>query len=342
MVFAARLLSTKAVQAYPYIGNKVGHGPAPTVSYTITKEDLPESLMNILFDVGQGNPKNVLELIDPLLSGYNKPAEYIRQSTLNGGEDWCKPVVKISGNHQICVLDDPSTGQPYDLDRFPWPVKVVQFVEQQFQELEDKKQYILRVASIFKHGFSTELLRPFIENFREFDLKELVEAGFLNKFGEEWFSEGQWRQIHEMDPTVSTAFCFTSTLLQRVIGRRIVQREKEHLMCVEEKARIRCKWMMLWKGWQAMRDAKQLLISHDFDVTLKRDKAPAPVVAACEKCASAAAVEVPDAVATTNAAPSVGFIITYMLIGALLAVLAMRFTSADAFIEGLGQTAGLW
>ena len=113
-------------------------------------------------------------------------------------------------------------------------------------------------------------------------------------------------------------------------------------MCVEEKARIRCKWMMLWKGWQAMRDAKQLLISHDFDVTLKRDKAPAPVVAACEKCASAAAVEVPDAVATTNAAPSVGFIITYMLIGALLAVLAMRFTSADAFIEGLGQTAGLW
>jgi hypothetical protein len=40
--------------------------------YVISKEDIPEYLKEYLYDIASGNPKQILEVIDPLLAGYSK------------------------------------------------------------------------------------------------------------------------------------------------------------------------------------------------------------------------------------------------------------------------------
>lgn len=358
--FAANLLSSRDVQNYPYIGREAERGLPPTETYTISMDDLPEELKTMLYDVAQGNPKNILEVIDPLLSGYSKPTDYISQSTLMNSDDWSNPVIEIKANHQVQILENPATMKPYDLDQFPWPAKVVQYVEQTFQELQDHKQYILRVASIFEYGFTSELMRPFIETFQEGDLRELVGHGFLMKLGPEWFSEGQWEAIEQMDPTVTTVFCFSSTLLKRLISTRIVQRELEHLKMVRAKAIVRCRWIRLAKGWSDIKAARNLLELHGFNVKLhtlhRKDSALVNEARAelavrrrnsiirkvSETSIPETAAPVTKAETQVNQAPSAAFMITYMLVGAILAVLAMRFTTVNDFIESLGRSAGLW
>ena len=383
--FAAMLLSSREVQAYPFIGQEKERGLAPTETYTITKEDLPPPLKTMLFDVAQGNPKNIIEVLDPLLSGYSKPTDYISQNvnTYLNSDDWSHPVIKITGNHEIKILNNPATMQPYNLDQFPWPAKVVQYIEQTFQELQDHKQHLLRVASIFKHGFTAELLRPFIETFSDDDLRELVGHGFLMKLGAEWFSETQWDELARMDPTVTTVFCFSSTLLQRLISARIVQREREHLERVKKKAIVRCRWMRLFRGWSEMVRARELLERHGFKVALhtrhrkdsvliheakdiveslrvKRKESSStiramssPLDAIGESAADADADDAaPDSPAPgaaalvrplpTAAAPSTAFMVTYMLIGAFLALIVARFTSIEEVVESVGKGAGLW
>jgi len=415
MKFAAQLLSSREVQNYPHIGKEAERGLAPTETYTITKEDLPEELKTMLGDVAQGNPKNILEVLDPLLSGYNKPTDYISPSTVKKSDDWSHPIISITGNHEIKINDNPATMQPYNLDEFPWPLKLVAHVEQTYQELQDDRRNILKMASIFPIGFTAELMRPFIETFQEADLRELVGHGFLMKLGAEWFTDSEWHELVRMDPTVTTAFCFSSTLLQRLISGRIVQREREHLDRVKQKAIVRCRWMRLFKGWTEMRRARDTLEKHGFKVTLRthhrkdsllineakdhvenlrvvrrksigllsRNTSEASLGAGglaklqegldgasseaendadhilsnslhnitvskgtsgeegAAAAAAPAAALVP-ALAASATSPSAAFMLTYMLIGAVLALIAQRFIHVDGFVESLGKSLGLW
>ena len=108
-------------------------------------------------------------------------------------------------------------------------------------------------------------------------LQELVDHGYLTMRGWRWWnSRGktkEWDVLMQMDPTTKTrqypvVFVFASSLLQRMISSRIVQREMEHLLRVKKKAQVRCRWLRLWRGWEAIRDARRLLLVHAFNVEL--------------------------------------------------------------------------
>jgi hypothetical protein len=173
----AKLLSNAEVQAYPRVGAfATGKGKG---NFKVCIADIPFELKKMIYNVTRGNPKNILEMLDPLLSGYNKVPEYKHNNSSSGS--WSVPVIAITGHHQIQILDNPVTEQLHDLNHFPWPSKIVQYAESRFQEMDDSKQYILRCASIFKDGFTSSLMKPFSvdECFDEEMLDQLVDEGFL-------------------------------------------------------------------------------------------------------------------------------------------------------------------
>eukprot|EP00039_Didymoeca_costata_P010268 m.137830 g.137830 ORF g.137830 m.137830 type:complete len:1191 (+) comp14763_c0_seq1:324-3896(+) len=230
-------------------------------AYRVAPQDLPEELKSFIFQAASGNPKQIIELIDPLLHGYAKESDYI-SPVANDSSNWSKPVVEIEGNHCVRLSID-------SLDRYPWPKKIVGYLEQQYQQLQDHEQYLLHVASSFEHGFTMELLKPFEAdgNINHVEtVYRLLQQGLLKRLDEEDFDEETWATIKQLDCTAEEVFVFSSVLLQRRLSMRIVQEEREFLADRRRSAKVRCRWVRLRRYWLRLLDARRTLATEGYQI----------------------------------------------------------------------------
>lgn len=119
---------------------------------------MPMELVRYINDYASGNPKQLMEIMEPMLCGYHTPSEYVTHGderttqSSTSAQQWLRPALKIVGNHQLEVL-------VADLGKFPWPSKMVGFTEQTFQDEFEQSQHVLHVASSFEHGYDLNRLR---------------------------------------------------------------------------------------------------------------------------------------------------------------------------------------
>ena len=80
-----------------------------------------------------GNPKFIIEQLDPLISGYAE-GEYVSHGRARGKASGpMLPAIKIATHHELSV-------NTKSLSDYPWPKKIVGFVEQSYQDLNEKLQ----------------------------------------------------------------------------------------------------------------------------------------------------------------------------------------------------------
>jgi hypothetical protein len=65
----------------------------------------------------------------------------------------CRPLLTVAGNHKLQLLVAAS-----DLGRLPVPSRLVQWVEQEFNQLTNAIQELLKVASVYDQPFSAAIM----------------------------------------------------------------------------------------------------------------------------------------------------------------------------------------
>ena len=172
LVLAAEILSSRDTQLQ--CGAITAEDADP---YRISAEDIPPSLATLIYDVASGNPKQIMEVLDPLLNGYPKASAYHNYGDEKVfSSDWSLPSLAIKGHH---ILEINSAVKDHLSTHWPWPAKIVSYTEQHYQGLSDHAQVVLHVSSTFQYGVTSELLRPFMEFKPDDVLHFLVAAGFL-------------------------------------------------------------------------------------------------------------------------------------------------------------------
>ena len=125
--FACEILSHKEVQRW-------APGKADQEEgFRVDVTDAPRELLKVLSDVASGNPKFIIEQLDPLISGYAE-GEYVSHGRARGKASGpMLPAIKIATHHELSV-------NTKSLSDYPWPKKIVGFVEQSYQDLNEKLQ----------------------------------------------------------------------------------------------------------------------------------------------------------------------------------------------------------
>lgn len=255
--FASDVLSNKAVQK---TGNEV-------LPYKIAKPDLPDELVRVLSEVGFGNPKNIVEFLDVLMTGYENEEDWYSlindkamMDELKG--QWHEPAMSIEDHHVVKINADLGT--------FPPPAKIVGYVLQAYEALPIHQQYLLKVGSIYDFGFSVEMLRPLILEERKAklakDLEDLVSQQFLTFVKRDDRTAFEWKPIQQLDPEANGIYLFHSRLLLKLIINRFVKKEREAIELRMQKVRVRSRWRRIRSFIEEIHHAKSRLESIGFEV----------------------------------------------------------------------------
>lgn len=252
------------VLSHPDIQNPTGEDRP---IYKIAKPDLPPQLSRVLSEVGFGNPKNIVEFLDVLMTGYTNEEDWhtllIDQNVINNMKDqWHEPAIAVDGHHAIRVIAD--------LEMFPPPAKIVGYVLQAYESLPVHQQYLLKVGSIYEYGFSVEMLRPLIQDERKSklpkDLEDLVSQQFLNFIKRDDRTAAQWKPIQRLDPEANGVYLFHSRLLLNLIVNRLVKKEREGIEHRMDKVRVKSRWKRIRSHIEEIADSKSRLKSIGFEV----------------------------------------------------------------------------
>ena len=84
----------------------------------------------VLSDVGAGNPKNIIEVVDSMLNGFESDAKYehLRDDQQFPPDECKRPAIEIVDNHCVEIVRRP-------LASWPCPRKIVGYVDQEYEAL---------------------------------------------------------------------------------------------------------------------------------------------------------------------------------------------------------------
>eukprot|EP00054_Salpingoeca_dolichothecata_P023737 m.159329 g.159329 ORF g.159329 m.159329 type:complete len:1404 (+) comp24791_c0_seq2:67-4278(+) len=197
----------------------------------VSEAAMTPSLLQFLSDRAAGNPKHIKECVDELLSDRGR-----------GVEDGVGlgPAVKILPTGSIQILSE-------DLNKSPVPQQMKVYIAQEFFQLINEHQLLLKIASTFP-AFTPGMLRDVFnidtteENRRkqakmykiiQEDLNKLMEADFLEQIPH---TPTSVHAYYPDDITKASSYRFVNRFLQHHIASTMEDRWKEKL---QSKVRLR-------------------------------------------------------------------------------------------------------
>eukprot|EP00040_Diaphanoeca_grandis_P036675 m.234896 g.234896 ORF g.234896 m.234896 type:complete len:1253 (-) comp33663_c0_seq1:194-3952(-) len=264
--FAADLLSHADIQ---------GSHHAP---FNVSAEDLMAhpNLVKVLSDVAAGNPKYILEFIDPLTRGYTDPRMYksLEENAAVIEEhiaDWSKPAIKIVGDGRIEIICK-------DLSKFPPPLKISEYMWQEYETLPVHHRYVLKVASSFAHGFTVDMLWSILHE----DGKNKAEVvlvvdeltgldGFLTLLdvssSDQIAEDSEGRLLLKLNEENHSIYQLRSNLLKLLVRSRFTVSEQADLMLRRKHALATCRWRRIQQHVAQIQNAKASLVESGYHVT---------------------------------------------------------------------------
>jgi len=311
-------------------------------AYRISAEDIPPALVTLLHEVAAGNPKQIMEVLEPVLNGYKKSSAY--HDYTDGKDfcyDWYIPAMTIVGHHSLEIKPEL---KDYLSSHYPWPAKIVGYTEQHVQELSDDLKVVLHVASIFKYGVTAELLRPFIngDGRPEDKLNSLAASGFLlvervSRLAEDAHGIRAAKRLKALDCNAEYVYVFASKLLQKLTVSKIPHTELVHLDAVTKTAQVRCRWVKLRTYVWKLNIAKELLKKEGYLIRVPDHGHVPRSVGTVANVLIAQKAEASRVITVVEEAEPEPFFGVPFLAGAVLAVVALQVLRRT----GLGSSLGL-